>query len=493
MVLLLAYAGPATNIRVERASRDCFNEGGALAEVMSLYENTSETGLEGHEEVETEVTKQGKSNLAIEGIMAMPDFTVQALALLIRHLKQFGFERILCLGASFRPFSGNMEMTLSANTLQQLEVEKKWNWFRIEFLVLKNNSDGSESGSLLQSQVTHPLCDRNVIIARLDAVSEIAESMGSCEASQNSSRIDVGGYDVAFVQPDFSYLLSSVLTTLGSSPDIQRGITRIFHRTASASEFVAVIQAFLVAGKQLQQLHIEQEDKGEEMPRKTVHSVLLRKLILTASSSSAISSAAKLLSTLNKEAAGQGDLLNLFNSSGGQFPEVAKAQTAVQLSKEKLDSMIVLYRKQLGMQTLEFTSVSGITHLIEMPSDVRVPSNWEKVNSTKKTIRYHPPEVLTALDQFSLANEKLAVVCRAAWDGFLKAFGEYYAEFQSAVQALAALDCLHSLAILSRNKNYIRPFFVNDVEPVQIHISAGRHPVCLLAAPLDHILRAKIG
>jgi DNA mismatch repair protein MSH3 len=53
----------------------------------------------------------------------MPDLAVQALALTIRHLKQFGFERILCLGASFKPFSSNMEMTLSANTLQQLEVK----------------------------------------------------------------------------------------------------------------------------------------------------------------------------------------------------------------------------------------------------------------------------------------------------------------------------------------------------------------------------------
>lgn len=52
----------------------------------------------------------------------MPDLAVQALALTIRHLKEFGFERILCSGASFRPFSSNMEMTLSANTLQQLEV-----------------------------------------------------------------------------------------------------------------------------------------------------------------------------------------------------------------------------------------------------------------------------------------------------------------------------------------------------------------------------------
>ena len=85
-------------------------------------------------------------------------------------------------------------------------------------------------------QVTHPLCDRNMIFARLDAVSEIAESMGSYKDSQNSSNNDEGGYHVAFLKPDFSYLLSSVLTTLGRSPDIQRGITRIFHQTASASE-----------------------------------------------------------------------------------------------------------------------------------------------------------------------------------------------------------------------------------------------------------------
>lgn len=51
----------------------------------------------------------------------MPELAVQALALTIRHLKQFGFERILCSGA-LRPLSSNIEMTLSANTLQQLEV-----------------------------------------------------------------------------------------------------------------------------------------------------------------------------------------------------------------------------------------------------------------------------------------------------------------------------------------------------------------------------------
>lgn len=83
---------------------------------------------------------------------------------------------------------------------------------------------------------------------------------------------------------------------------------------------------------------------------------------------------------------------------------------------------------------------------------MKVPADWVKVNSTKKTIRYHPPQVLDALDQLTLANEELSVVCRATWDGFVRTFGGCYSEFQAAVQALATLDCLYSLAVLSRNK-----------------------------------------
>ncbi|XP_050222033.1 DNA mismatch repair protein MSH3 isoform X2 [Mercurialis annua] len=477
--LLLAYAGPSSNVRVERTSRVHLSDGGALAEVMSLYETASKHTAVCEDQQRTDMIEHGNTSLAIEGIMNMPDLAVQALALTISHLKQFGFEQILSLGASFRPFSSNMEMILSGNTLQQLEV-------------LRNNSNGSESGSLLQIMnctitisgsrlirhwVAHPLCDKEMISARLDAVSEISESMMSYNASQNVGEFGEEDYNFSIEKPDFYCLLTSVLTMLGKSPDIQRGITRIFHRTATASEFIAVIQAILNAGEQLQRFHIEEEQNNERVEARTVNSVLLRKLILTVSSSSVLAVAAKYLSTLNKKAAENGDMANLIVVSNGQFQEVARSRKEVQLAKSKLESLISLYRKQLRMCRLEFMTVSGITHLIELPADVKVPLSWVKVNSTKKMIRYHPPEVLAALDQSKLANEELMVVCRAAWDSFLRGFAKHYAEFQSVVQALAALDCLHSLATLSKNKNYVRPQFVDDDEPVQIHISSGRHPV----------------
>lgn len=87
-------------------------------------------------------------------------------------------------------------------------------------------------------------------------------------------------------------------------------------------KFIAVIQAILYAGKQLQQLHIEDEDNSNNLKAKTVRSELLRKLILTVSSSSVIGNAVKLLSTINKEAADEKDLQNLIVISNGQFPEV---------------------------------------------------------------------------------------------------------------------------------------------------------------------------
>jgi len=40
--LVLEYAGPASEVRMERISRDCFRDGGALAEVVAFYKAKSE-------------------------------------------------------------------------------------------------------------------------------------------------------------------------------------------------------------------------------------------------------------------------------------------------------------------------------------------------------------------------------------------------------------------------------------------------------------------
>jgi DNA mismatch repair protein MSH3 len=51
---------------VERVSRDCFSDGGALADVMSLYENMIEDNLGDNEKQMTDAKEQGSCHLAIE-------------------------------------------------------------------------------------------------------------------------------------------------------------------------------------------------------------------------------------------------------------------------------------------------------------------------------------------------------------------------------------------------------------------------------------------
>uniref|UniRef100_A0A0D3G1W0 DNA mismatch repair protein MSH3 n=1 Tax=Oryza barthii TaxID=65489 RepID=A0A0D3G1W0_9ORYZ len=477
--LMVAYAGPTSNVRVERTSRLCFSEGGALAELLSLFEKSgvdAPTVENGRHLME--MNEENNNPRGIEGIMAMPELVIHALALSVRYLKGFGMDRIICFGSSFQPFTANTEMSLSANTLQQLEV-------------LKNHSDGSLDGSLFQTMnntctafgsrlfrhwLTHPLCDRNQICTRHDAVSEISESIGSQQYSTNNLQDEEDMSCSSSVRSDLSTILSSVLRMLAGTLDIQRGITRIFHCKATAKEFVGVVQAILTAGKQLQKLVLEDTDTMSSQHR-TVHSPLLRRLINTASSCTVLANAATLVSCLNKDAADQGDMLNLFIASVDQFPEVAEGHATVEMAKQKLELLITEYRKQLGVRNLEFKTVAGTTHLIELPVDRKVPSSWMKVNSTKKTIRYHTPEVSKNLENLLLAKEKLAVICRTTWNNFLMDFGRYYAQFQATVKSLATLDCLYSLATLAKQNKYVRPNFVRENEASQIHIKDGRHPV----------------
>ncbi|GJN25996.1 hypothetical protein PR202_gb13887 [Eleusine coracana subsp. coracana] len=131
------------------------------------------------------------------------------------------------------------------------------------------------------------------------------------------------------------------------------------------NSFAGVIQSILTAGKQLQKL-VPEDTNTVSSQHKPVHSSLLRRLISTASSSTVLNNAVRLLSSLNKDAADLGDMLNLFIASVDHFPEVAEGHVAVEMAKQKLDLLIVEYRKQLGMRNLEFKSVAGTTHLIEV-------------------------------------------------------------------------------------------------------------------------------
>ncbi|EFJ17560.1 hypothetical protein SELMODRAFT_114371 [Selaginella moellendorffii] len=423
--LLMDYAG-AADVRVEKTPENSFENGGTVAALADFYGSlaSSKKGC-----LDEKVDAGLEVIFYLQALMTMPEIVVAAFAHIFAYLKQFNLENVLRLGALFRPFAGQQEMTLSPNTIRQLEI-------------LHNQTDGTENGylfwlmnhtktafgaRLLKYWVTHPLRDRMLISQRLDAVAEIAESIG-----------DKGrGTTVA--------TLASTLLLLGKLPDLERGITRIYHKTATTYEFINVINAIMKAASQFQRV-------------RDARSALLSRLISAVTSTSVIDHANKLVTSLNAEAAAAGDKINLFVA--GQFPEVYECKETIKSIEKDLESFLPSYRELLKCSNLEYLSVSGTSFLVEVLSFSQF--NWVKINSTKKANRYHPPEVLEASERMALAKEQLNISCAKAWDMFLTDFTSYHMEFRAAVQALAALDCLYSLAVVSCNQGYVRPEFVDE-------------------------------
>ncbi|RDX60525.1 DNA mismatch repair protein MSH3, partial [Mucuna pruriens] len=284
------------------------------------------------------------------------------------------------------------------------EVKEEWSW--------------TERGKGRRSQTIHKLQQRRVLYSdaphqrRITNCNNCIKEMIENRSQQLAWTLTIFHLtefaeedpDIATLRPELVYTLALILTTLGRAPDS-------FHCTSTRL--------------------------------------------------SAIGNAAKVLSYLNKDSVDQGELIKLIIASEGQFPEVVRIRKAFKMAMEQLDSLICLYHKWFGMQNLELLSSSGTTHLIELSTDdVRQIAQ-------RKQFWYHPPEVVTVLDELSFGKEELTVACWAAWNSFLRDFSKTLCWVPTAVQALVAFDCLHSLAIISRSKGCVRP----------MQICSDKHPV----------------
>lgn len=75
----MEFAGPASDVRVERVSRDCFKDGGAIAEVVAFYESKGNQDIS---ELQTAVlSKEEKVDAGLEVTFVSKDLGVMDLCL----------------------------------------------------------------------------------------------------------------------------------------------------------------------------------------------------------------------------------------------------------------------------------------------------------------------------------------------------------------------------------------------------------------------------
>ncbi|XP_066274176.1 DNA mismatch repair protein Msh3-like isoform X1 [Branchiostoma lanceolatum] len=452
-------------MRLERIAHKAFNYQHAVDRVVEFYgeKTTEESKQEKTPKQETpkqETPKKGKKKAKKEGSPAdtadeketvlaqifqlnFPQAVVCCLSALIIYLKDFGLQRALRITKNTQPFQKELEhMILNSTTLKNLEI-------------FANQTDGNERGSLfwvlnhtrtkfgarkLKTWLGKPLLKLSEIEQRQEAVTEITQD-----------RLEV---------------LRKAEVMLGKLPDLERGLASIYHKKCSTAEFHSIVSAL---DKVAVELHGYQSIADNQLKSNLLKTILIEVPAF-------LDGTAKFLSLVKEKAAKLGMKNDLFED-WSQFPAVMKTKEEIDVVTAALRDHRREIRLTLKNPSQDYVMVGGVEFLVEVRNNLLelVPQDWTKVSATKTATRYHTPVAREMYTMLQRLREQLTLDCQQAWLNFVDTFCEHYYQYKNAVDHLATLDCLFSLANVAKQDGYCRPFFIDG--GTLIHIQHGRHPV----------------
>ncbi|XP_019619134.1 PREDICTED: DNA mismatch repair protein Msh3-like [Branchiostoma belcheri] len=450
-------------MRLERIAHKAFNYQHAVDRVVEFYgEKTTEESKQEktspkQESPQQETPKKGKKKVKSPGdsseeketVLAQifqlnfPQAVVCCLSALIIYLKDFGLQRALRITKNTQPFQKELDhMILNSTTLKNLEI-------------FANQTDGNERGSLfwvlnhtrtkfgartLKTWLGKPLLKLSEIEQRQEAVTEITQD-----------RLEV---------------LRKAEVMLGKLPDLERGLASIYHKKCSTAEFYSIVSAL---DKVAVELHGYQSIADNQLKSNLLKTILIEVPAF-------LDGTAKFLSLVKEKAAKLGMKNDLFED-WSQFPAVMKTKEEIDVVTAALRDHRREIRLTLKNPSQDYVMVGGVEFLVEVRNNLLelVPQDWTKVSATKTATRFHTPVAREMYAMLQRLREQLTLDCQQAWLNFVDTFCENYYQYKKAVDHLATLDCLFSLANVAKQDGYCRPFFIDG--GTLIHIQNGRHPV----------------
>ncbi|KAI8983976.1 muts domain V-domain-containing protein [Mycotypha africana] len=399
----------------------------------------------------------------LSNVFHLPDMVVQALACLIRYLKEFYLDSILLRSTKFfKHFVEENHMLLNGNTLTHLEI-------------YRNSTDFSEKGSLfsilnhtktkfgqrlLRNWIGRPLVDVQKLNERTEAIEELM-------TTENPKR---------------NLILS--LLSKRQLPDVEKGLCRIQYGKATPIELIQVLDTFYTISSSI-------------LPEPRFRSAYLNYLFDTLPT---IRDDIEFFrnqinphfsATTNK----QQDKAEFFKTDS-QWTDIPREKNNIAFVEQELREHLLELQQSTGLKDqLKYTTVALVEYLLEVPNSrlKKVPMDWIKMSGTKAVSRFQDKFILDKLKERDLHRERLAIAVDTGYQSFLKEIAAKYEKWREVVICLAQLDCLFSLAKVASSSDYVKPEFVttDSASPrrhqeVRMDVIGGRHPMVEHAMKDDH-------
>ena len=342
-------------------------------------------------------------------------------------------------------YSADQYVRMDAATRRNLEITQTLRGESAPTLLSLLDTCATNMGSrLLHHWLHHPLRDRNILRARLDAVEQLKSPLSPTFSPQGVRDSYRAIHEQLKPCVDVERITARIALKSARPRDLS-GLRDTLHNLPQIYTLLIKCDSPLI--KQLANLlHLPGGNKLVELLQKT----------LKAEPSSILREGGVIADGLDAEL----DELRGIQTNCGDF--------LLQLEARE--------RARSGIATLkvEYNRVHGFYIEVTHAQSVNVPDDYRRRQTLKNAERYITPELKTFEDKALSANERALTREKFLYEQLLEQLTPYIAELQRIAAALSELDVLATFAERAASLNFCAPQFS---DAAQISIKQGRHAV----------------
>ncbi|MFZ2160676.1 MAG: DNA mismatch repair protein MutS [Sideroxyarcus sp.] len=380
------------------------------------------------------------------------DFTVglEAAGALLGYAKLTQGQSITHI-RSAQVYHADEYVRMDAATRRNLEITQTLRGEPAPTLLSLLDTCATNMGSrLLAHWLHHPLRDREVLQARLEAVEQLTEPPLPNPLPQGERE-----------------LFRSVHEKLKPSVDVERITARIALRSARPRDLSGLRDTL----KQLPELRTilpplpSRERAGER-------GSLLGKLAEALQADTAL--VELLQKTLKEEPSSvlrEGGVI-----ADGYDPELDELRGIQTNCGDFLMELELRERTRTGIDKLkvEYNRVHGFYIEVSFANAAKVPDDYRRRQTLKNVERYITPELKAFEDKALSANDRALAREKFLYEQLLDQLAPHIPQLQGIAAAIAELDVLATFSERAATLNFCAPQFCDDA---QVSIKQGRHPV----------------